>query len=168
MNATTAGISTVRRWPRRQVLIAVLVISVVLNLFFIAGALWTRLHAPGGAPSLEQRYDQIAAQLGLDAKQRAGFDTYVAMMRARSDKMHQEVPQLIASAWQEMAKPQADADQVFRLFDQASEKWRTFQRESTVQTLDFLSILSPEQRSKFVEIAREHRAPWLRPRRDKH
>jgi uncharacterized membrane protein len=160
--------NVVNRWPRRQVLLAVLVISLALNLFFIAGAAWSRLHAPGARPSLEQQYQQIATELGLDARQRAGFDTYVSMMRDRSDKMRQEIAPLITGAWQEMAKPQANPDAVFKLFDAAADKWRGFQRESTVQTLDFLSILSPDQRTKFVAIARAHRAPWLRPHRDRH
>jgi len=52
--------------------------------------------------------------------------------------------------------------QIMRLFDEAAEKRREFQRETAAQTLDFLAILSPAQRSKFVAIARERRAPWLR------
>jgi hypothetical protein len=35
----------------------------------------------------------------------------------------------------------------------------------TTQTLAFLSVLSPEQRSKFVAIVRERRAPWFRAQR---
>jgi Spy/CpxP family protein refolding chaperone len=83
-------------------------------------------------------------------------------MRARTEKMRQQVAPLIGSAWEEIAKPQADEAQVMRLFDDASEKRREFQREATAQTLDLLAILSPAQRAKFVAIARERRASWLR------
>jgi len=136
----------------------------VLNVFFIVGAAWSRFHAPTALGSAEQRYQQVAADLDLNAQQRIDFDRYVAAMQARSMMMRQEIRPLIASTWEAMAKPDADLGQISQRFDEASEKWRRFQRESTAQTLDFLANLSPAQRSKFVEIARERRAPWLRPR----
>ncbi len=47
------------------------------------------------------------------------------------------------------------------LFDEAAEKRRAFQRDTTAATLKFLATLSPEQRSKFVTLVRERRALWL-------
>jgi len=82
--------------------------------------------------------------------------------RTRTEKMHEQVAPLIGAAWEEIAKPQADAAQVMRLFDEAAEKRREFQREATAKTLDFLAILTPAQRGKFVAIAHQRRAPWLR------
>jgi len=104
-----------------------------------------------------------AAELALEPQQRVGFDAYVAAMRSRTEKMREQVGPLIGEAWEEIAKPQADVTQVMRLFDEATEKRREFQREATTQTLDFLRVLSPAQRAKFVAIAHERRAPWLRP-----
>ena len=150
-------------WSPRNVLAILLAVSAILNLFFIVGAVWTRMHATSGVPTLEQRYRRMATELDLTPQQRAGFDKYVAMMLARSDKMHEQVEPLIAGAWQEIAKPQTDQTQVLKLFDEAGDKRRLYLREGIVQTLDFLSILSPEQRAKFVAITREHRAAWMRP-----
>jgi Spy/CpxP family protein refolding chaperone len=76
--------------------------------------------------------------------------------------MRQEVRPLIAATWDEMAKPQADVGQIMQRFDEASQKWRAFQRESTAQTIEFLAILSPEQRDKFIAIERDRRARWQR------
>jgi uncharacterized membrane protein len=160
VSAVTAGPTPATGWPRRRLLLALLVVSVVLNLFFVAGAAWTRWHAQ--APSPAQRYQQMAAELGLVPEQRTGFDRYVAAMRTRTERMREQVAPLIGAAWGEIAKPQADVAQVMRLFDEAAEKRREFQREATAQTLDFLAILSPTQRGKFVALARERRAPWLR------
>lgn len=162
---TTAGATAAARSPRRHLLITLVTISVALNIFFVAGAAWTRLHAPPGIVGPEERYDQMAAELKLDPQQRTAFDRYVATMRARVEEMRQQIDPLIGNAWEELAKPQTDTAQVMGLFDQATEKRRAFQRELTTQTLAFLSLLSPEQRSSFVTIAREHRAPWFRPRR---
>jgi len=164
VSTATAGPTAVTGWPRRRLLVGLLVISLVLNVFFIAGAAWSRLHPPVALESAEQRYQQMAADLDLSAQQRIQFDRYVAAMQARSKAMRQEIRPLIAGTWDEMAKPGADLGQITQRFDQASEKWRQFQRESTAQTLDFLAILSTAQRQKFVEIARERRAPWLHPR----
>src|SRR5712692_7358797 len=99
----------------------------------------------------------MAAELNLEPQQRAGFDAYVAAMRTRTEKMREQAGPLINAAWEEVAKPQADAAQVMRLFDEATEKRREFQREATARTLDFLAILTPAQRSKFVAIAQERR-----------
>jgi Spy/CpxP family protein refolding chaperone len=155
-----SGVPT--RRPSRRVLVILLVLSAVLNLCFIAGAAWTRAHAPAGGPDLEQRYQRMAAELNLEPQQRAGFDAYVAAMRSRTERMREQVAPLINAAWEEIAKPQADAEQVMRLFDEATEKRREFQRETTARTLDFLAVLTPAQRGKFVEIAHERRG--LRPR----
>jgi uncharacterized membrane protein len=165
VSTATAGSTRTPSSPRRHLLVTLVAISVALNLFFIAGAVWTRMHAPPGRTGPDERYEQMAAELKLDPQQRAAFDGYVTAMRARVEEMRQQVDPLIGSAWEEVAKPQTDTARVMGLFDQATEKRRAFQRELTTQTIAFLSQLSPEQRSKFVTIAREHRAPWFRPQR---
>lgn len=159
MSLTAAATTVMARWPRRGVLLAVLVVSLALNLFFIAGAVWTRANAPpAGGP--EQRFQRMAAELNLDTNQRSGFERYVSAMRARGEKMRREVGPLIGAAWEEMAKPQPDTVQVLHLFDQAAAKRQELQREAAVQTVDFLSILTPEQRGKLVAITRERRGAW--------
>ena len=160
MSMAAAGTTAPMSRPRRRLLLTLLALSIALNLFFVGGAAWSRLHARSEWPSPEQRYQQMAAELDLDSQQRIGFDRYVAAMRARAQNMREQVAPLIGAAWQEIGKPQADPAQVMRLFDEAAEKRREFQREATAQTLAFLAVLSPPQRSKFVAIAHDRRAPW--------
>lgn len=168
MSAMTAGPTAATTSPRRRLLPALLVVSVVLNLFFIAGAAWTRWSGPAELPGPAKRFQQMAAQLDLGPRQRTAFDAYVAAMRARTEKMHEQVAPLIGTAWEEIAKPQADAAQVMRLFDAAADKRREFQREATGQTLDLLAVLTPAQRAKFVAIARERRPLWMRQHPAQH
>jgi uncharacterized membrane protein len=149
-------------WPRRGVLIALLVVSVALNVCFIGGALWTRIHAPPPPLDMAERYNRMRAELDLNPQQRAAFDKYAVAMHDRTQKMHEQIAPLIGDAWEEIAHPQADAAQIMRLFNQASEDRRDYQRDITVQTLSFLATLSPEQRSKFVAIGRERRPLWMR------
>lgn len=160
---SAAAADTTRRIgrPPRRLILTLLALSVALNLFFVAGALWIRLHPPTAAWGEQARFQKMAAQLDLAPQQRVGFDQYVAAMRARSVKMHQDVAPLFAAAWAEMGKPQADAAQVMRLFDKAGEERRQFQREAIGQTLAFLAILSPAQRAKFLAVAQER---WTRRR----
>lgn len=159
MSTTTVGAAG-GNWPYRRIVLAVLAISVVLNLFFVAGAAWTRIEAPRQPRSIEQRYQRMAIELNLDAQQRAGFERYVAAMRTRGEKMHVQLSPLLATAWEETARTQAEPAHVLRLFDDAFDKRRQFQREAMVQTLGFLATLSPEQRAKFVALARERRGAW--------
>ncbi|TMK08711.1 MAG: periplasmic heavy metal sensor, partial [Alphaproteobacteria bacterium] len=63
-------------------------------------------------------------------------------------------------AWEELAKPQPDMSRVERLFDEAAEKRRAIQHDTTSQTVELLAALSPAQRAKFVATMREWRASW--------
>lgn len=145
------------RWPHRRVLLAVLVVSLVLNVCFVAGVAWTLMHPPP-AGSLETILQRMPADLALDDKQRAAFDRYVAEMRTRNEKVRQQVAPLFAGAWDEMAKPGANTDEVTRQFAEVATKRQEAQRDSVVQTLEFLSVLSPNQRRKFVTLVRERRS----------
>jgi Spy/CpxP family protein refolding chaperone len=159
---STAAAGTSRRIgrsPQRLVLV-LLALSVALNLFFVGGALWIRLHPATVLSFQERRFQRMARELDLAPEQRSGFDRYVAAMRARTAQMHQQLHPLYAAAWEEMAKPQADEAQVMRLFDEASAKRREFQREATSQTLAFMALLSPSQRTKFLTIVQAHWTHW--------
>lgn len=160
MSLAATGSSTAGGWPYRRIVYAALAVSLVLNVFFIAGAVWTRTQpAAAGSRSVEPRYQQMAAELGLDAQQRAAFDRYAAAMRSRGERMRQQVGPALNAAWEEAAKAQADRTQVLRLFDEASDKRRQFQHDGLVQTLDFIATLTPAQRAKFVALSRERRGP---------
>lgn len=142
--------------PGRRHLVAVLLaLSLALNLCFLGGALWVRLHTPP-PPGPVERIKQAAAQLSLDPQQQVAFNRYFGTLRARIMLMHQEVQPLIAGAWSELANPNADAAAVMQRFDEAAAKRRSFQQQLTTETLAFLTTLSPEQRAKFVDLARHH------------
>ena len=160
----TASAGAGRSQIGRLIAIA-LVLSLALNLFFVAGVLWTQLRPLPEAEGESARVAQMETQLRLDDQQRTAFERYFRTMRARNQLMREEVEPLMADAWTEIAKPQPDQARVLQLFDAAAEKRRAFQRDITAQTIEFFALLSPEQRSKFVELAREHRTPWARGHR---
>jgi uncharacterized membrane protein len=143
-----------RRSVRQHLFWVVCALSVALNLFFIAGALWVRFYGP---PPLnpEERLQRIGGQLDLSPQQKPAFEQYFQAVHTRMQEMHQAVEPLMNRAWSELAKPGADEANVMRLFDEAAEKRRGFRQELTASTLSFLATLSPEQRAKFVELARQ-------------
>jgi uncharacterized membrane protein len=142
------------RWSRSRVLLAMLSVSLVLNVLFVAGGVWSRVEEPR-PPRLDQRFEQIGAQLNLDARQRAAFNGFIAEMRGRRDKVQRQVVPLYRSAWDAAGKPAMDNSEVLRSFEAAFDERVRLNRETTAQMIDFLQTLSPEQRGRFVTLARD-------------
>lgn len=154
---TAASLAT-RGNVRQHLLWVVLALSLVLNLCFVAGALWIRIQGPPPPMNAEERLQRIGTQLALDSQQKEAFEQYAQAVRARMQLMHKAVDPLIGNAWSEVAKPDADEAKVVQLFDEAGQARRSFMRELAPITLSFLATLSPEQRAKFVELIRQR--PW--------
>ena len=156
----TAASVALRPGSRQHLFWVVLILSLALNLCFIAGALWIRVQGPPLPMSPEQRLQQIEPQLALDSQQKAAFDEYARTVRSRMQSMHEAIEPLVANAWSELAKPDADQTKIMQLFDQAGEQRRAFRPELVTATFTFLAKLTPEQRAKFVELARQR--PWAK------
>src|SRR3954467_12303373 len=147
-----------RNWPRLRPLSAVLAVSLVLNVLFVAGGVWSRVEEPA-ARGPDRRFERIGAQLSLDPAQRAAFDTFISELRSRRDKVQQRVGPLYRAAWDAAGKPAMDTAEVMRSFEAAFDARLRVNREATARMLDFLATLSPEQRARFVALARD-RANW--------
>jgi Spy/CpxP family protein refolding chaperone len=156
---TTAGHAIQRNWPRRRILAALLAVSAVLNLFFVAGAVWTRLNPAPPASAFEQRFREMAARLDLDPQQQAAFDHYSAAVQAARQNLRRQIGPVFEAVQQEIVKPQPDVARIRQLLDQATETRRSFQQEAVMQTVRFVATLSAAQREKFIAIEREHRPP---------
>jgi uncharacterized membrane protein len=154
---TVASIAA-RGSGRKHLVWIVLALSVALNLCFVAGALWIRVHEPAAPPSPQERLQRIGAQLALTPKQKLEFDEYARAVQERMERMHEAVEPLVGNAWSELAKPDTDATKVMQSFDEAAQQRYGYRRELTLMTLSFLSTLSPEQRAQFVALARQR--PW--------
>ena len=149
-----------RRVTRQPLLWVALTLSLVLNLCFIAGAAWIQIHGPSLPMTLEERIQRIGAELALDPQQQQAFDRYTEDVRIHLQSMREAVDPLMSAARTELAKPDADEATVTRLFDEAAQTRRGFQRELIAKTLSFLAVLSPEQRAKFVELFHQRLRPW--------
>jgi Spy/CpxP family protein refolding chaperone len=143
---------------RHHLVTIVLALSLALNLCFVGGALWIRIHGPPPLMNPAERLHYIGAQLALDSQQKQAFEQYSQAVRTRMQAMHKAVDPLIGNAWSEVAKPGAEEAKVVALFDEAGQTRREYMRQMAPITLSFLAQLSPEQRAKFVELIRER--PW--------
>ena len=141
-------------WPRSRILSAALAVSLVLNVLFVAGAVWSRIEQPP-ARGLDQRFERIGAQLEMDPGQRAAFNEFIAEMRTRRDKFQQRVVPLYRSAWEAAGKPVMDETKVRQSFEAAFDERLRLNHETTARMVEFLATLSPEQRSRFVTLARD-------------
>ena len=157
-------VSTAARGATRHPLLWVaFTLSLVLNLCFVAGALWIRIQGPALPASPAERLQRIGAELVLDPQQRQAFEQYSENVRAHMQQMRDTVEPLMSAAWSELAKPDADQATAARLFDEAGQARRSLQRELLTPTLTFLATLSPEQRAKFVELFHQRPKGWGQP-----
>jgi uncharacterized membrane protein len=141
-----------RGGTRQHLLWVALALSLVLNLCFVAGALWIRVHGPPPPITPEERLERVGAQLAFDPQQREAFERYSEIVRSQMQKMREAVEAQLGAARAELAKPDADQAKVVQLFDEAGQMRRNFQHELLAATIAFLAKLSPEQRAKFVEL----------------
>jgi Spy/CpxP family protein refolding chaperone len=156
--------STATRGATRQHLLWVaLILSLVLNLCFVAGALWARIQGPPAPFNIEERLQRIGSELELNPQQRQNFDHYSETVRSHLQQMREAVEPLMNAAWSEISKPDADEATVMKFFDQAAQERRGFQREMIATTLSFLATLSPEQRAKFIQVFHQRPRSWGQP-----
>jgi uncharacterized membrane protein len=147
--------------PRQRLIIAVLAISLALNVCVIAGAVWHRVNRPE-LPNATERFQKLEASLGLNDQQRLAFEAYVAATRARNGQLRQDIEPMLDAAWAELGKDPPDEAVVMQHFGDVSTRWRASQHETVEATLALLSTLSPDQRAKFIAAERERRAELRR------
>jgi Spy/CpxP family protein refolding chaperone len=151
---TSLAAGGVRSGPRSRLLWLALGLSLVLNAFLVGTLVWwvnaNRLMPPA------ERFQQIGRELNLNDDQRDAFQQLVIEMRRNGRTLHDSNEPLIEKIWGEMGKPQADLASIDRLVDQATENRRAYQRSMAGALSRFLSSLTPEQRSQFVELTKRH------------
>lgn len=159
----TLASAAARGATRHPLLWVALTLSLVLNLCFVAGALWIRIQGSAMPASPAERLQRIGTELVLDPQQRQAFERYSENVRSHMQQMRETVEPLMSAAWSELAKPDADPATAARLFDEAAQARHSLQRELLTPTLTFLATLSPEQRAKFVELFHQRPRSWGKP-----
>ncbi len=136
--------------------LVVLALSLTLNVFFVAGLIWTRtMHHPHPPLPVVERFEQIAKDTNLTGDQLAAFDQFDHAFRERLRQLRDQNRPVVEAIWNELAKPQPDQDKISSLIEQAGENRRAAQKENTAALMTFLAALSPEQRTRFADLAQQ-------------
>ncbi len=129
-------------------------LSLLLNVFFIGGAFWARMHMPHPLMPPAQRIEEAARQLELTPDQRIAFDRFIRTLRMRSRHLRELNEELFADTWAEYAKAQPDPAVIEHAIDELGKNRRAYQLELSQALRTFLATLTDEQRTRFVEHAR--------------
>ncbi len=156
---------------RLKLLWILLAASLLLNLFFAGGVIYSKMTAERLRDEPGARFDFVVDDLDLSEAARARLVALRETARARRDEMRREGRHLREALFKEMAKPDFDQARIEALLQQRSVLFVTFLSGIMAETHDFLANLEPERKREFMAMMkREHRFLWRlmrEPRRDR-
>jgi len=130
-------------------------LSLVVNLFFIAGVGYGVFTKERLERSPEARLDFISERLDLDAAQRQGLQTLREDLRARWDGSREQRDDVRSAMLAELGKPSFDREAMLALIDQRNAQRRERVVDSAEHVHAYLMTLDPPQREQFLALARE-------------
>ncbi len=130
-------------------------VSLTANVFFAAGVGYTVYQDRRAADSPEARVDMVAERLGLDEAQHEALSLLRERSAMRRPGLRQADAPVRAAVLKQVAQPQFDRDLVMSLLVERDEERRPYFAEYAEDLHGFLITLTPEQREKFLDMARE-------------
>jgi Spy/CpxP family protein refolding chaperone len=155
---------------RNKLFWILLAASVALNVFFVAGVVYSEYFAPGPGERAERRIAEIGERLELTEAQVGELMALRQRARDRRGATREGRQEMRARFIEELGKPEFDRDEVIRLME---ERWRGRQArfaDMAAELHAYLATLSPQQRQQFLVMARERgflRGLFGRSRRDR-
>lgn len=146
---------------RRRGVVIALVVSLVFNVFFVAGLIGHLVfHAEFGHPPMGPipRFERASHEMDLKGAQRTAFDGMIATLREHRRETFQKNRPLFDQIWDQLAKPQPDEKVIADLLAQADANHLAFQKTATAAMESFLATLTPQQRAQFADLAK-----WPKP-----
>ena len=143
---------------RPQLLWVLAALSVALNLFFIVGALWIRIHRSSAAAQPRRAAAACRRRAVTGPATERGFRPVCRHGARAMQLMHKTVDPLVGKAGRRSPNRKPARRMSSGFSTSAGDARRGFMRELAPVTLSFLATLSPEQRAKFVELIRQK--PW--------
>lgn len=146
---------------RNKLLWILLAASLLLNLFFAGGVIYSKMTADRLRDEPAARFDFVVGELDLSEAEREQLMVLRETARARRDEMGREGRHLREELFKEMAKPDFDQARIEELLRQRSALFVTFLSGVMAETHDFLATLEPERKRAFMAMMkREHRFLW--------
>ncbi|HYL32402.1 MAG TPA: periplasmic heavy metal sensor [Stellaceae bacterium] len=153
--------ATGRAPQRRRGLVIALIVSLAINVFFIAGLVGHLVfHFQFGHPPMGpiQRFERASHEMDLSGAQLAAFNGMIATLRQHRRETFQKNRPLFDQIWDQLAKPQPDEKAIADLITQADANHVAFQKDATAAMESFLATLSLQQRAQFADLVK-----WPQP-----
>jgi uncharacterized membrane protein len=142
---------------RSRLVWVALALSLTLNIFVVAGLVWSQ--AAGPRPTnYAERLIEAGAGLNLSPAQRDAFNQFSQSIQQRTKELRETNQPLYRQIWDELAKAQPDQAALSQLVDEASERRHGYQKDVIGALTNFLGSLSPDQRAEFIETFRRQLA----------
>jgi Spy/CpxP family protein refolding chaperone len=149
-----------------------LALSLVLNIFFIAGFFWTR-HAMAMWHDPDERLEMMADRLDLNQSQRGQLQKVIEEMRSKGLARMEDRRALRREIVDMALQPNPDRAAIASRIEEASRQRVQAMNDMLDAVLPFLASLSPEQRGKLKDLMDQRReehwggwgwGPWGRQR----
>ena len=134
-----------------------LALSLALNLFVVAGVVYSKTLVGSDETSPERRMTAVVERLGLNAEQR---DQLVALRErtvARREQMREGHGRLREVFIATLQAPSYDREAFVARMAERNAARREFFAETMGELHGFLAGLTPEQKAAFLEMAQERR-----------
>lgn len=132
-----------------------LAVSLAVNVFVVAGVVYTVYKEQHATASPEGRVDLVADELGLTAEQREALALLRERSAIRRSAMKETLSPAQAAVLQQVSEPSFDRDRVKALIAEWNEERQLYYLTSSEDLHEFLMTLTPEQRRSFLAMARE-------------
>ena len=142
-----------RSSSRARLLWAALVLSLVLNVCFVGGLVWSSMQVARPITPAE-RFQHVASEMNFAGSEREHFDQFFQTVRRETQQMRENNHPIMQRIWNELEKEHPDPAAINALIDQATENRHAYQKAMASTLTGFLDTLTPAQRSRFLELAR--------------
>lgn len=132
-----------------------LAVSLAVNVFVVAGVLYTVYKEQTATASTESRVDLVADELGLNAEQREALTLLRERAAIRRSAMKETSAPAQAAVLQQVSETDFDPERVKALIADWNAERQLYHLTFAEDLHGFLMTLTPEQRQSFLAMARE-------------
>jgi Spy/CpxP family protein refolding chaperone len=133
-----------------------LALSLVLNIFFIAGFFWTQ-HAMAMWRDPDERLEMLGDRLDLNQSQRGQLKQVIEQLRSKGQARMEERRTIRRQILDMALQPNPDRAAIASRIEEASHQRVQAMSDMLDTVLPFLASLSPEQRSKLKDLMDQRR-----------
>jgi Spy/CpxP family protein refolding chaperone len=146
---------------RPKLLWILLIGSLLLNLFFAGGVIYSKMTAERLRGEHGRHFESVADELDLTQAEREELSALREAAWDRREEMRREGQHLHQALIEEMGKPAFDRARVEALLSERSKLFVDFVGDTMADAHAFLDTLEPKKRQEFLSLMEsDHRFLW--------